>query len=89
MQAIQASEIDIAAIHDVNHTGFRHQQVQRMHVVQLAIGDMDKAGNAAAQVEQRVHLDRRLGCAEMRPGKDRQTKIDGRRVERTHRVRQL
>src|SRR6516225_7736183 len=28
----------------------------------------------------RAHLDRRLGCAEMRPRKDRQTKVDRRRA---------
>src|SRR5438874_2702279 len=35
---------------------------------------------------QRVHLDRRPGRAEMRPRKDRQTKIHGRRVERIDRI---
>ena len=55
---------------------------------------MDEAWDITAQVQQRVHLDRRpllspgagFGRAEMRPRKDRQTKIDGRRVERIDRI---
>ena len=89
VHGMQTREIHIAAIHDVDRAGFRGQQVEGMNVVQLAVRDMDETGNAAAQVEQRMHLHRCLGRAEMRPGKDRQTKIDGGRVERIHRVRQL
>jgi hypothetical protein len=57
-----------------------------VNVVQLAIRNVDEARDVAAQVQQRVHLDRRLGCAEMRPRKDRQTKVDRRRIERIDRV---
>jgi hypothetical protein len=65
-----------------------------VNVVQLAIRHVDEARDVAAQVQQRVHLDRRpllspgagFGRAEMRPRKDRQTKIDGRRVERIDRI---
>jgi hypothetical protein len=57
-----------------------------VNVVQLAIRHVDEARDVAAQVQQRVHLDRRFGGAEMGPRKDRQTKIDGRRVERIDRV---
>ena len=52
-----------------------------MNVVQLAIRDVDKTRNVAQQVEQRVHLHRRLGGAEVRPRKDRQAQSDGRRVQ--------
>ena len=52
-----------------------------MNVVQLAIRDVDKTRNVAPQVEQRVHLHRRLGGAEVRPRKDRQAQSDGRRVQ--------
>ena len=52
-----------------------------MNVVQLAIRDVDKTRNVAPQVEQRVHLHRRLGGAEVRPRKDRQAQSDGRRAQ--------
>ena len=59
-----------------------------MHVVQLAVGDVDEAGNTAAQIEQRVHLHRSLGGSEMCPGEERQAQIDGRRVQGIDRIRQ-
>jgi hypothetical protein len=34
--------------------------------VHLAIGNMNEAGNAAAQIQQCVHLHRRFGGAEIR-----------------------
>ena len=75
MQPVQAGEINLTAIHDVNRTGFRGQQVQRMDIVQFPVGDVDKTGNTAAshrdflwsQVEQRMHLHRRLGGTEINP----------------------
>ena len=89
LQNVKASEIDVAAIHDVDRTRLRHQQVEGMDVVQLAVGDVDEARNTAAQVEQRVHLHRRLGRAEVRPREDRQAQIDGRGIQRINRVRQF
>jgi len=83
---MEPGEIDIAPIHDVDCARLREQQVERVNVVQLAIRNVDEARDVTAQVQERVHLDRRLGRAEMRPRKDRQTKIDGRRVERIDRV---
>jgi len=81
MQRMQAGKIDVAAIHHVDGPGLQFQQIERMHVVQLAIGDMDKAGNAALQVEQRMHLHRRLSGAKVRPRKHRKAQVDGGRVE--------
>src|ERR1700730_14319302 len=86
VQHIEPGEIDIAPIHDVDRARLREQQLERVNVVQLAIRNVDEAWDITAQVQQRVHLDRRLGRAEMRPRKDRQTKIDGRRVERIDRI---
>jgi hypothetical protein len=65
-----------------------------VNIVQLAIRNVDEAWDITAQVQQCVHLDRRpplsrragFGHAEMRARKDRQTKIDSRRVERIDRV---
>ncbi len=60
-----------------------------MDVVQLAVRDVDETGNAAPQVEQGVHLHRRLGGAEVRPREDRQAQVDGRRIQRVDGVGQL
>ena len=82
VQHMEPGEIDIAPIHDVDRARLREQQVERVNVVQLATRNVDEARDVAAEIQQRVHLDRRLGRAEMRPRKDRQTKVDGRRIER-------
>ena len=48
------------------------RRAYRGHERRAAIRDVDKTRNVAPQVEQRVHLHRRLGGAEVRPRKDRQ-----------------
>ena len=60
-----------------------------MHVVQFAVGHVDETRNVAPQIEQRMHLDRRLGRTEMRPWEHRQAQIDGGGIQRVHRVRQF
>ena len=50
--------------------------------MQLAVGDVDEGRDVAAQVDQRVQFDRRLGRPEGCPRKQRQTQIDGRGIER-------
>ena len=82
MQHMQAGEIHVAPIHDVYGSGFGKQHIERMDIVQFAVGYVDKAWNVAAQVEERVHLHRCLGRSEMGPRKHRETQIDGGRVER-------
>jgi len=89
MQPMEPDEIDIAAIHHVDGARFREQQIERVDIVQLAVRDMDEARDVAAQIQQGVHLHRRLGRAEVRPGENRQTQIDGRRVERVDGVGQV
>ena len=41
-----------------------------------AVGNTDKRWDIAVQVEQRVHLHRAFVAAKLRPGKQRQAKID-------------
>ena len=75
VQHIKAGKVDVATIHDVEMApaSGKMGDIEGMNVVQLAIRDVDKTRNVAPQVEQRVHLHRRLGdmrkCAH---GKTRQ-----------------
>jgi hypothetical protein len=57
--------------------------------VHLAVGDVNKARDIAAQIEQCVQFDSRLGRLERCPRKDRQAQIDRRRIERVHRLGQV
>ncbi len=59
MQHMEAGEIDITPIHNVDGSRLREQKIERVNVVQLAIRNVDEARDVAAQVQQRVHLDRR------------------------------
>jgi hypothetical protein len=71
----------MAAILDVDRSDFRNQDVKHIDILQLAIRDVDEAWNAAAQIEQRVHLDRLRGRAEWCPRKHLQAQVDGCRVQ--------
>ena len=70
-QGVQPAEIDVGPIHDIDGPGLRDEQIESVDVVQLAVRNVDEAWDVAPQVEQGVHLHRRLGRAEMRPWKHR------------------
>ena len=89
MQAMQPGEIEIAAIHDVERPSLGNDLVENVHIVQLAIADMDETGDVATQVEQRMQLDRRLGQTKRRPRKYRQAQIDGGCIQRVDRFREI
>jgi hypothetical protein len=57
--------------------------------VHFAVADVNKDRDIAAQVEQRMQFDRCFGTPKRRPGKDRQTQVDRRGVERVHRLFQI
>ena len=82
MQPVQAAKVDIPSIHKVDGTSLGYQHIERVHIVQLAVRDMDKARNVAAQIEQCMHLHRRFRRSEMGPWEHRQPKIDGGRIQR-------
>ena len=43
MQDVKAREVDIAAIHDVDGACFGEQQIKSVHVVHLAVRDVNEA----------------------------------------------
>jgi hypothetical protein len=61
VQPIQTSEIDLTAVHDVDGASLRHEHVERMHIVQLGVGNMNETRDVAAQIQQCVHLHRGFG----------------------------
>ena len=80
-EGVKALEIDITAIHHIEGTGFNPMLVEGVDIVHFAIGNADKSWDIAMQVEQRVHLDGALALAKSGPRKQRQTQIDGGRIE--------
>ena len=72
-QPVEPLEVEIAAIHHVEGASFRRDLIQDVHVMHFAVGDADKQGDVAMQIDQRVHLHRALALAEASPGEHRQT----------------
>ena len=55
----------------------------------FAVGNADKRGDIAVQVQQRVHLHRAFVLAKLRPRKQRETEVDGGRIQRVEAVVQI
>ena len=55
----------------------------------FSIGNADKGGDVAVQVQQRVHLDGTFVLAELRPGEKGQAQVDGGRVQRVQTLIQI
>ena len=82
VDAMEAEEIQIAAVHDVVCSGLDHDLIKHVDIVSISAGDADERGDGAAQIEQRVYLDGRLGGTEVRPGEQAQAQVDVGRVQR-------
>jgi len=80
VKGVQPCEIQVAAVRQIEGAGFRREGIEDADLVRLAVADVNERRNRAAQIEQRVQLDGRLGRPEWRPGVGRQTQIVGRSV---------
>jgi hypothetical protein len=89
MKNVQPGKINVGAIHDVEGIGLGHNGVQYVDVVQLSVGNLNKSGDWAPQVEQRVHFDRGFLGPEASPGEDRQAEVDGGGIQGVHRALQI
>jgi len=89
MERAESTKINVAAIHHIDGSGLRHDQIERRSIAHFAIRNMDKAGDRTAQIEQRVHLHGRFGRAKIGPGKQRQAQIDRRAIESINSVGEI
>jgi len=89
VESIEPLEVEKPAIHDVKGPRFRQQVIEDVDLVHFSVADMDKTGNVAPQVEQRMQFDRSLGRAKRRPRKHRQTQIYRGGVECINRLVQI
>jgi len=88
-QAVKPSEIEIAAIHDVERTRFGNQNIEDADIVHFAVGNVNERGNVAAHIQQRVEFDGAFVAAEVSPRKQRQAQVDGGGIERVDRLVQF
>jgi hypothetical protein len=54
MKDMKAGEINICAIHDVEGVCFGHDGVEDVDVVQFTVGNLNKSGDWAAYIQERV-----------------------------------
>ena len=77
MQTMQAGEIQIAAIHEVERTGLPSELIQEVHVMDAAGCDNNDGGKVALEREQGVEFDGGLVLAELGPRKQREAEVNG------------
>src|SRR2546425_11051305 len=82
VQAMQPGKVQIAAIDDVERTGFVSQLIEDVHIVNPAGSDNNHGGVVAAQGKERVQFESGSVSAELGPREERQTQFDGRGVQR-------
>ena len=73
MKNVETSEIEIAAVEDIETAGLGNQIVQDADIMDFSFCDLDKRRDRAPQIEQRMELDGSLVFPEYRPGKKRPT----------------
>jgi hypothetical protein len=76
LKDIEAGEIDVASVHNVERAGFDRKVVEGFDIVHFPAGNMDKTRDVAAQVDERMQLDGSLAPAKARPREEGQTQID-------------
>ena len=82
MQFVQPGKVQIATIHHVKGTRFDRQDVEHVDIAHLAVADVDESRNSTAQIQQRVHLHRRLGRTKWRPFEQIQAQVDRGGIQR-------
>src|SRR5659263_263908 len=88
-ESMKSFEVEISPIHHIIRSGFGNKFVEDMHVVPLAVGDLDERGDVPPQIQKGVEFDGGLPFAESRPRKKRKAQVDRRGVEGVHRVLQF
>jgi len=84
MHREQPGKVQIAAIHDVESPSLKWQDIEHIDITHLAIADVNEARDAAAQVQQRMQLDGRLGRAKRCPTKQTQAQVNRAGIQRVH-----
>lgn len=81
MNAIQASEINVSTVHDIDASRFESDPVKNVHIMNASIGYVHEHWDGASQVDHRMQFDRSFGLSEMSPRKHRKAQVDGRSIE--------
>ncbi len=52
MKTIQASEVEVSSVHNIEGSGFENNPVQNIDIVEFAIGNVNEGRDIALQVKQ-------------------------------------
>jgi hypothetical protein len=86
MEAKQAAEMQIAAVHDVERARLESNVIQRQHVMRTPVSNVDEGRNTAAQIQQGMHFDGATRLLVGGPWTERKTEINRGRVQRVDRI---
>ena len=75
-KAMETSEIDVSAVHDVEGSGFDHQLIQEGDIVNLPMSNADDARNRATQIHLGVKFDSALVLSKTSPWEEGKTQVD-------------
>jgi hypothetical protein len=81
VKAMQAFEVQIAAVQKIEGARLGQQQVEHLDLGEACLADIDERGDGATQVEQGMHAHARLAALRRGPRKQGQTQIDQRGVQ--------
>src|SRR5258707_13693384 len=81
MKDIEALEIDVGPIHDIKGIGLRQNLIENVHVMNLAVSNLNESGDGASYVEQGVHLHGAFSGSKPGPRNQRQAEVDGRGIQ--------
>jgi len=81
MDAVEAAEVQIGSIEDVDGPRFDGDLVEDVDLVNPAGGDDGNRRDVAPKIEQRMELDGSLASAERGPGEQRQAQVDRRGIQ--------
>lgn len=81
VNGVESGVVEITPIEKVVCARLDQQLIEGIDLVRLAVADVDKGRNRAPEIEQRVQLDGSLVLTKRCPRINRQTKVDGGRIE--------
>ena len=73
---MEAREIDVSSIHDIEGCGFEDQLIQEGDIVDFPMSDADQARDKAPQIHLGMEFDGTLLLPKRSPWKKRQTQVD-------------
>lgn len=86
MDPVEAGEVDITTIHNVNRRWLEPELIEDVDIVNFRRSNNDKGGNASPQIQKGMEFDAGLVLAKLGPGKQRQTEINGGGVQSVNRL---